>query len=162
MESGGVVLGMFSASIFNLEKGRYLSAEVLHLMPENAHANAISTHNYYSPEKLKMISCSATPAEPIDPFKSEVFSFGLLILEVATCPASKPKFHKPAMTDILWSQVKSRVQNIRVRYSEKLLEFVGMTLREDVRVRPDWSYLKTWVSKNENCIDVAPCVFWAI
>jgi hypothetical protein len=37
-----------------------------------------------------------------------------------------------------------------------------MTLREDVRVRPNWNYLKTWITKNKDCIDVAPCIFWSI
>jgi hypothetical protein len=37
---------------------------------------------------------------------------------------------------------------MRMRYSEKLAEFIEMTVREDVRVRPDWSYLKTWVARN--------------
>jgi hypothetical protein len=49
MESEGIVLGVFIPHIFNLDKGRYLSVEILHLLPDNDHAKATTPHAYYSP-----------------------------------------------------------------------------------------------------------------
>jgi hypothetical protein len=66
------------------------------------------------------------------------------------------------MKEILWKQVTSRLLITNQKYSEKLMEFITMTLREDVRVRPNWNYLKMWIIKNKEGIDVAPCVFWSI
>lgn len=56
----------------------------------------------------------------IDPYKSEVFAFGLLILELATCPASKPKFHKSSLKELLWNQIIARYEICQQRYSDKL------------------------------------------
>lgn len=51
---------------------------------------------------------------------------------------------------------------MRQKYSSKLAELIQMMLREDVRTRADWTYLKTWMKVNERIIDVAPCIFWSI
>lgn len=49
MQAAGTVLGVFNPRAFNLDNGRFLTVEVLHLMPYNQHDKNLSLHNYYSP-----------------------------------------------------------------------------------------------------------------
>lgn len=37
MQVNGIVYGVFNPNFFHLEKGRFLTAEVLHLLPGNHH-----------------------------------------------------------------------------------------------------------------------------
>lgn len=49
MQSAGTVIGIMNPRVFNLDKGRYLALDVLHMLPENQHEKTVSIHNYYSP-----------------------------------------------------------------------------------------------------------------
>lgn len=50
--------------------------------------------------------------EDIDLPKSEVFEFGLLLLELLTCPSAKPKFHSPALDELLPLQISRRMKTV--------------------------------------------------
>lgn len=161
-------MGVCSPNMLYLVKGRFLAFEVLHILPDNEHTRIISLHSYYSPEQLQAFSSSLDPFSHNShsasfslpfPQKSEVFSFGLLLLELATCPNVRPKFHRSNLRSILWENIDRRLQYVRDRYSDRLLELFEMLLREDVRVRPDWGYLGVWLKKNEKNLDIAPCLF---
>lgn len=60
---------------------------------------------------------------------------------------------------MLWDNIDKRLQYVGERYSDRLIELFEMVLREDVRTRPDWGYLGTWLKKNEKYLDIAPCLF---
>ena len=49
---------------------------------------------------------------------------------------------------MVWGQIVNRYEMSQQRYSDKLNELLEMMLREDVRIRPDWSYLRIWMMRN--------------
>ena len=162
LQANRVALGNISGSSFALSKGKFLKLRVLHLLPDNEHIRQFTLHSYYSPEFLYWLN-HGEQFQEISLFKSEVFSFALLLLEVATCPAPKPKFHKHTLSELLWAHILRKVDEVRRKYSANLADLLEMMLREDPRTRPDWNYVKVWVGQKERQdIDVAPCIFWLI
>lgn len=160
MSLNKVALGSMNLSMFGLGEGRFVRLEVLHLLPNNEHTRSRDLDNYYSPEMIKRLANEKSDEE-FDFCKSEVFAFGLVLLELATCPLNKPKFHSPQLHELLWSQINKRVCKVEEERSAKLVEAIGMMLREDLRTRPNWNHLKVWLNRSEATIDVAPCIFWA-
>ena len=98
MQAKGIALGAMTPSKFPLHTGRFLRIDPLHLLPHNQHICLTNFHHFYSPEFLYWLNIDEKYIQTkINIYKSEVFSLGLMMLEIATCPNSKPKFHKPGL-----------------------------------------------------------------
>ena len=103
-----------------------------------------SEHIYLSPELCESLErAEVTPSPDINPYKSDVFTFGMIILEAALLKY-QDDCYREENTKVNWETVRFNLEQIGQIYNVEMKEMIKKLVSE-VKERPDWLELKQFM-----------------
>ena len=103
---------------------------------------------YLSPEQCEAIE-SQKPIINKNSYKNDVFTMGMILLECGLLER-QDQCYLEECSNINWSKVEANVCRFGHVYDEDLKKMLGLMLERDIRKRPDWLDLNSFVGKNMN------------
>lgn len=104
--------------------------------PKFSSMNFVGTAEYMSPEQKKLFlgEVSVETMEEIDPWRSDVFSFGLTMLRIATLGISEPVERRLEMVEGRYGwEIRRLVEEMLEKDAGKRADFKELVEREEVR-----------------------------
>ena len=101
--------------------------------------------SYLSPEQVAILKSGEAPQQQYDQFKSDVFTLGMLVLELCTLTPCFLVYHNLSINEEVLQDLLLKVAE---RYSESLYEFIKVMVYTGVKRRPDFFELDELISSS--------------
>lgn len=98
-------------------------------------------HIYLSPELCQCLdNTEVTPSGDVDPYRSDVFTFGMVIIETALLKYLDDCYREDN-TKVDWDTIRFYLNQVEQIYGAQLKEFIEKLVSDPAK-RPDWLELK--------------------